>query len=98
MIKKFIEKEFKDINEYLSELKTIAKHLLIEAQENTYIYGWIKREKIFSFGELNLLKRIVEENCSWNENRIERNSITLVVHSDENLNRQEQVKENIQIW
>lgn len=58
----------------------------------------LNEEKIFSFCELNLIKRIVEENYSWNENRIERNSITLVVHSDENLNRQEQVKENIQIW
>lgn len=57
----------------------------------------LNEEKIFSFCELNLIKRIVEENYSWNENRIERNSITLVVHSDENLNRQEQVKENIQI-
>lgn len=57
----------------------------------------LNEEKIFSFCELNLIKRIVEENYSWNENRIERNSITLVVHSDENLKRQEQVKENIQI-
>lgn len=58
----------------------------------------LNEEKIFSFCELNLIKRIVEENYSWNENRIEKNSITLVVHSDKNLNRQEQVKENIQIW
>lgn len=51
MIKKFIEKEFKDINEYLSELKRIAKKSS----------NWSPRKHIY-MAELNEKKYSVLEN------------------------------------